>query len=311
MTPSRDGPSAGRPPAVAPLVRLADRAAPRLLRAAGFRGRRVGPDSGRLHLLEARGHGAGPPLVVVHGLGSAAADYAWRVAGLLRYTSRLVLPDLPGHGASPAPAGPVSLDAVWSTVERALDAAVEEPFALLGNSLGGYVAVRYAASRPERVRRLVLVSPAGAPMASAELARFWEGFRLDDAAAAHAFVQRFLARPDWRAPILAAGVRTRMGRPMVRSILAHTRPEDLLDAERLRALPMPVLCIWGRRDRVLPESHREFWRGALPPTAEWQEPEGYGHAPFLDDPRDFVRRVGAFLDGQRTGESSPSPKRSR
>lgn len=311
MTPFRDSPSLGRPPALAPLVHLADRAAPRLLRAVGFRSRRLGPDAGGLHLLEARGYAAGPPLVVVHGLGSAAADYAWRVAGLLRYTSRLVLPDLPGHGASPAPEGAVSLDAIRARVERGLDAGLDEPFALLGNSLGGYVAARYAASRPERVRRLMLVSPGGAPMTTAELTRFREGFRLDDAATAHAFVRRFLARPDWRAPLLAAGVRVRMGRPMVRSILAQVRPEDLLDAERLRALPMPVLCIWGRRDRILPESHREFWRRALPPAAEWQEPEGYGHAPFLDDPRDFVRRVGAFLDDQRIGESSPSPNRSK
>lgn len=288
-------------------LRLLDDLAPRLLRARGFRRRYVPSPLGALHVLDARGHGPGDRLVVVHGLGSSAADYAWGLAGLRRYVSWLTLVDLPGHGASPDPGADVDLDHLWRSVAEVLDAVTGPSFALFGNSLGGFVAARYAAANPARVTRLVLVSPGGAPMDGPAMRQFWEGFRFADHAAARDFVGRFLARPGVEVPLLAAGVRVRMAQPTVRALLDRSEPRHLLRPEELARLRMPTLCIWGRGDRVLPESHRAFFRDHLPPGARFEEPAHYGHAPFLDANRDFVRRVGRFL----TEEAGPVAARRR
>lgn len=292
------------------MVRAADRLAPAILRLRGYQRREVRTTMGPLHVLDAPGWGAAEPLVVLHGLGATAADYAWLAGGLRRHTRRLVLPDLPGHGASPEPAPGLGPGAWWGAIEELLGALGEERFVLLGNSLGGYVAARYAACFPGRVSRLVLVSPGGAPMPAEELAGFWEDFRLADTEAAELFVRRFLARPDWRVPWLAPALRVRFSAPTVARIFQETRPEHLLGPEELSRLTMPVLCIWGRADAVLPAAHREFFQRALPAGTTWWEPEGYGHAPFLDEPADFVARVGQFL-AQGTGSSSPAPNRSK
>jgi pimeloyl-ACP methyl ester carboxylesterase len=57
---------------------------------------------------------------------------------------------------------------------------------------------------------------------------------------------------------------------------------------------MPVLCLWGTNDHLLPDTAREFFRRHLPAHAIFEEPEGYGHAPYVDHADDFVRRIAAF-----------------
>jgi pimeloyl-ACP methyl ester carboxylesterase len=100
--------------------------------------------------------GAGKPLVLVHGLGGAAANWL-ALAPLLLAGRRLVVPELPGHGASePLPAAP-SLNAYADRIGLLLD----EPAAVVGHSLGGAIALRLAIRRPELVSALVLAGAAG------------------------------------------------------------------------------------------------------------------------------------------------------
>ena len=98
--------------------------------------------------------GDGPPLLLLHGFGGAAWNYT-EMAPLLR-GRRLIVPDLPGHGASdplPAPSIAGFADAVAGILDR--------PAAVFGHSMGGVVALRLAARRPDLVRSLVLAAPAG------------------------------------------------------------------------------------------------------------------------------------------------------
>src|ERR1700757_3950564 len=111
--------------------------------------------------------GAGAPLVLVHGLGGAAAN--WRLlAPRLARTRRVVIPELPGHGGSaPLPATPhvdALADAVLAVLER--EAALPAPW--IGHSLGGLVALRAAVRRPEAVTGIVLAAAAGISSGSRE-----------------------------------------------------------------------------------------------------------------------------------------------
>lgn len=269
-----------------------DSASPAALQALGYRRRWTPTPHGDLHTLTARGFGQLPPMFVVHGLGSSGADYAWAFGAFRRACSSLILPDLYGHGASSSPdLAPADLK---ESQLDALAALIPERAILFGNSLGGVVAAQLYARVPERIAAVVFVSPGGAPMTDPELATFLGDFRLRDPAAARAFVDRFLGRPGWFAGPYAWGVQQRMGRPPIRKLVEGIRSTDLLVEEDLSRITCPVLLYWGQQDRVIPSLARDWWFRHLP-RAERMTPEGFGHAPFLDDPRGFARPVISYL----------------
>jgi pimeloyl-ACP methyl ester carboxylesterase len=115
-----------------------------------------------LHVYDAEGFGALPTTVVLHGIGSGATAFGAMLARLRPHVRRLVAPDLPGHGFSGSPEDRVTPQALFESVRTAIDELVREPMVLIGNSLGGVLSIRYSAERPDRLRALVLCSPAGA-----------------------------------------------------------------------------------------------------------------------------------------------------
>src|SRR6478752_8668945 len=96
--------------------------------------------------------GEGPPLLLIHGYGGAAWNFS-ELAPLLP-GRRLLIPDLPGHGAST----PLPASASLAGYADALAATLEGPVDVFGHSLGGVVALRLAERRPELVRSIVLAA---------------------------------------------------------------------------------------------------------------------------------------------------------
>lgn len=102
--------------------------------------------------------GAGPPIVLVHGLG-ASGRYLLPIARTLAGRFRVVVPDLPGFGLSTRPRRPLRLDELSETLDRLTDAIGFRRATFLANSYGCQVVTRLAVTHPERVERLVLVGP--------------------------------------------------------------------------------------------------------------------------------------------------------
>ena len=124
---------------------------------AGFEERFLDGRGCRLRYLVA---GEGDALVLVHGLGGAAANWL-ALAPLLLPGRRLIVPELPGHGgSSPLPAAP-SLSPYADRLGLLLDHESAAPAAVVGHSLGGAVALRLALRRPQAVSALVLAAAAG------------------------------------------------------------------------------------------------------------------------------------------------------
>jgi pimeloyl-ACP methyl ester carboxylesterase len=147
-------------------MRLLTRAQPAIklmLRASGFRLHTFETRSARLRYLEYSSGTGGGPIVFLHGIGSSAAANG-KVLGALRASSRRIIAlDAPGHGFSDAPRDPLTPELFFDCVAEALDALITEPALIVGNSLGGAVALRYAGLRPKNVRGVVATSPGGAP----------------------------------------------------------------------------------------------------------------------------------------------------
>lgn len=133
-------------------------------------------------------------------------------------------------------------------------------------------------------------------MTEAELDALRGLFRMSRHGEALAFIDRLLSRPGWKRHALAWGLRRQLRRPEVEAVLRIAAAEHLLTPDELSRLEMPTLLYWGKDERILPARSLEFFRAHLPPHAVVEEPEGFGHSPFLDDPDVFARRLLAFGD---------------
>ena len=101
--------------------------------------------------------GAGETLVLLHGLGSSGADWAFQIEALSPHF-RLIAPDLRGSGQSDAPPGPYRIDRFASDVWDLLDSLGDRQVHLLGFSMGGAVALEMALQRPDQIGRLMTIN---------------------------------------------------------------------------------------------------------------------------------------------------------
>ena len=260
-----------------------------------------------MHVLDGASGGALPPVVLLHGFSSAGVDFYPLLQRLKPRVSRIIAPDMPGHGFSDTPRQGLNPGTMRAGLLETLDAVVDEPVVLFGNSMGGLAAIHYALARPEKVRGIVLCSPGGAAMSEPDLARFLDTFRVERHRDALTFVDRLLAEPNRLRHMLAWGVRRKFSNPNMRSLLASVSSDDLLRPEELAALVAPILLLWGAVERILPRGHLDFFREHLPAHAAFAEPEGFGHSPYLERPGAVTRRILDFLhDVERPGTSSPN-----
>jgi pimeloyl-ACP methyl ester carboxylesterase len=229
-------------------------------------------------------------LALIHGL--AASREIWRhVAGLLPGSVAL---DVPGFGAPPVGEG---FD--LAAVADALASELPRRFDLVGHSMGGAVALTLASRHPDRVRRLVLVAPAGLrafpPLAGAIAGAVTgplNALRRAGAPLADlGWGRRVLLGFGTAEPVALAPSEVRMlvgasrGATRVREALAVVATSDLRPA--LRELPLPVGAVWGERDHVIPRPALEVFRECRP-EAPVEIVEGAGHIPMIERPRAFA-----------------------
>lgn len=101
--------------------------------------------------------GSGPPLLLLHGLGSSSDDWEYQVRDLSE-DHLLILPDFRGHGQSSKPQGPYSIEELASDIAALEDGLGLGPAPVVGISLGGMVGFQLAADRPDLVDRLIAVN---------------------------------------------------------------------------------------------------------------------------------------------------------
>ena len=253
--------------------------------------------------------GEGPPLLLVHGFTDT-----WRTWDLVRPAlerrHEVLAPTLLGHAGARAGSGPLGADAILSELERTMDAAGWSTAHVVGNSLGGYIAVRLAARG--RAESVVALAPAGGwaaedPMFSATLVPFFTTLR-EGLTAAAPQLDAMLASPEGRrlatsqtvvnfehipVELLGHQARGMIGcegaNELMQSALVDGFP---LDAERIEC---PVRIVWGTEDQILPwpaaaVRYRDEWL----PNADWVVLDGVGHMPQLDVPRETEQLILGF-----------------
>jgi pimeloyl-ACP methyl ester carboxylesterase len=259
---------------------------------------------GRVRYLTA---GAGPPLVLVHGLGGSATNWC-ELAPLLARRYRLLIPDLPGHGRSDPLPAVSGLDSFADRVVAVMEEEGGVPAPVVGHSLGGVVALRLALRHPLAVSALVLAGSAGL-----SIGRPW-------------LRELITANVVLRPGRLAGRFRSRVSRSnrlrrLVFGLVSVADPVGLTDSavegflagqvlhtdtasawqalrrddprRELEHLGCPVLVLWGGEDHQLPlEDAFEYTRRLRAPL---RTIAGCGHLLIGERPEACAHAIESFL----------------
>ncbi len=280
-----------------------DRAVRVLLRAGGVTSRAVDTGVARHHAYVAPGRGHLPPIVWLHGLSDSAATFVPVMRRLRPHVREVTMVEAAGHGLSTPPRAEYTPSLHVASMTQALDRLVREPAIFVGNSLGGVTALRYALAHPERVRGLVLISPAAAPVDDDATAAIRRAFDLRTPADAVRFLERVCEQRPPAARLVARKLIEQSARTAVRDLLRTATAADAPTPGELGALAVPTWLLWGRGERLLPPSMLTHLRAHLPPHAVVTSPAGFAHCPHLDQPGRLARLILAFAEvsaGART-----------
>lgn len=213
-------------------------------------------------------------LVLLHGVNDQAGTW-FTIAAVLAQRFHVILPDLPGHGESLPRSGPLPISLL---IDRLASILPDEPFTLLGNSLGGWIAMLYTLRHPERVQTLILEASGGLnrPFAVPVLATNREEADV---------ILRAVHGPKYKAPewVIEGLLARAQDSPMLR---VTEIAEHYVDA-RLGELHVPTHIVWGADDGVIPVAcAEELQRGIR--GSRLHVIEGAAHIPHLQQPQRFL-----------------------
>lgn len=264
----------------------------------------VGTRIGEISYVEA---GTGPPLLALHGLGATKGSFLTTLAALAD-SHRVVALDLPGFGESAKPIGaPYDARFMARSVVTAMDGLGIDRAHLVGNSMGGRVALEAGMRHPDRVDRLVLLCPAVAWLRDRRFAGIVRLLRpelgllqVTPRPVVEGLVRRLVpgATNGWAAAGVDEFLRSYLT-PRGRAAFYAAARNIYLDAPdgrdgfwtRLAALERDCLFVWGKRDGLVPVGFRRHVEERLPRAQHLVLP--CGHVPQVEAPRathDAMRR---------------------
>ena len=255
--------------------------------------------------------GSGPPLLLIHGL-SCWQSWLENICFFAR-DHRVIAMDLPGFGASQAPAEPISISGYARMLDALCDALEVKRAAVVGNSMGGFIGAELAIRFPARVERLCLAPAIGLNMEHVRIERRKSvGNRVENVLF---FGLAWLSvRSDL--PVRRVGLRRKLlslvvAQPerlpgalvleVIRATGQATGFAEALDAitrypirDRLGEIACPALIVWGEEDRLVPVSDATELEWLIPNSRKLIYEET-GHLPMLERPARFNADLRAFL----------------
>jgi len=238
------------------------------------------------------------------GLGPVSPGFGHRVIAL----------DLPGFGRSPMPpGGEVSITGYADLIDALLEQLGVESAAVVGNSMGGFISAELAIRHPQRVERLVLISPAGlSTHQDPRILRYLPWVRrMERLAAAYggwvashsdavarrpvlrnAFFGMIVPHPRQLPAALVSEQLRGAGKP---GLVAATQAISDYDLRpRLEQIACPTLVVWGDRDRVISRRDLEVFAELIPGARKVMY-EDTGHMSQLERPAEFNALLAEFL----------------
>jgi len=269
-------------------------------------------DGVRLHY---RDEGSGPVVVLLHANYSSLFMWEPWVASL-RDHYRVIRVDLPAHGLTgPEPNGNYSLERIQALFERFVDERGLQRFTVVGTSIGGTVAMRYTAAHPERIERLVLISPGSLEArvrgrtTPANVPRVADilGYVMPKA------FTRFLLTNDYGDPARLTDAVTdewyemwmREGNRLAMINLLRQYVSGGVE-DKIRAVKVPVLLIWGEKNKRVPLALAYETQKLLEnsPEVKLEVLPGIGHMLVQEAPAQSAQLLRRYLDERQPLKSA-------
>ena len=264
----------------------------------------------RVHYRD-QGNPNGVPIVLLHGTSASLHNWEPLVAEL-GGEYRIITYTQPGHGLTgPHPRDDYSYAGMAEALDLVTDELGLDHFVLGGNSMGGWVAWRYALAHPEKVDALVLLDAAGAPLRAGEEAPPLNiGFRLLRHPAGRFLMQYFTPRAlVEKSALQSVSVKSVMTPAVVdrywellrlpgnrrAAALGWVRDRESAFADRLGEIAAPTLIIWGADDQLIFPTAAQTFDERMP-NADVVIYEGVGHIPMEEAPARTGLDIDVFLE---------------
>ena len=249
-----------------------------------------------IHYIEA---GHGPAVILLHGLGGTKEHWDANFAALASKYHVFALDQL-GFGHSDKPLLDYTI-ATWVDFLQGFMQSQNIPKAtVVGNSMGGWIALDFAAAHPEMVDKLVLVDASGlagkipVDLLNPSSIAAWRTLL------ASVFYDKKIVTDDVAKRAFTDRLRNNDGYTIERTLAGFARPQ--FEDKKLKAIHAPTLVVWGRNDALVSvEDAKKFGRGI--PGARVVIIDQCGHVPQIEKPEEFNRALLEFL-----GQSGPLMK---
>jgi len=241
--------------------------------------------------------GSGRPVLLIHGLGGSIESWTNNI-GELAKSLRVIAVDLPGFGLSDKPKMNYTIKFYREFVVRFLKRLQMGQVSIVGSSLGGQVAAEVAINRPSLIKKLVLISPAGAlPHSFKGSPALWKYVKVINAKSAHQVKQALFVldnKPvdDSYAQLVYQKLLMPGAKEAFLSALAGSARAPRLN-NRLHRIKAPTLLIWGKEDYMIPVKFVEPF--VKMKNCRIVMLENCGHRPHFARPELFNRIVAEFL----------------
>jgi triacylglycerol lipase len=254
----------------------------------------------KIHYLEA---GSGPVVILLHGLGGSASNWA-ATTPVLASKFHVYVPDQIGFGASDKP----QIDYRVGTLVDFLDGFCKKlgitKASVVGNSLGGWTAVNFTLAHPDKVEKLVLVDSAGYSLdhngATKPPRELLQTMNPSTVAQAKQLMGMILANKSMVTDQFAEGLfaqhlRAGDGYTIDRFIDSILRGDDVVDG-KLAAVKVPTLIVWGKQDALVPLAAGQWFSQDIA-GSELVTLDGCGHVPQMECAAKFNGALAKFLGG--------------
>ena len=254
----------------------------------------------KIHYLEA---GSGPVVILLHGLGGSAGNWA-ATTPVLAAKFHVYVPDQIGFGASDKP----QINYRVGTLVDFLDGFCKKlsitKASVVGNSLGGWTAVDFTLAHPEKVEKLVLVDSAGysldhngAPKPPREMLQALNPSTVAQAKQVMGLIlaNKSMITDQFAEGFFAQHMRTGDGYTIDKFIDSILRGDDVVDG-KLSAVKVPTLIVWGKQDLLVPLAAGQWFSQDIA-GSELVTLDGCGHVPQMECAGKFNGVLAKFLGG--------------
>jgi pimeloyl-ACP methyl ester carboxylesterase len=262
----------------------------------GFHSQFLKLDSCQVHFFQKDNRDASMNILFIHGLGTSSSTWINVLPGVREFGNISCL-DLPGYGFSKITSGDpcFSLQQLDHAIEHFIQSSQRLPIVLIGHSLGGWLAARYAAKHPESVRHLILINNAGIKYDGFE--QQGDAFSLKSVDDVHRLLQKMWFHYPWYFKPFTSSVYDSLRKKHISRFVQSIREEDLLN-QSFSCLTMPIDVIWGEDDGLISKKSVDIMKQHAP-HLKVHFILRCGHVPQLERPRELTSMLKTILTASK------------